>query len=228
MLGAVCAFLEGQSTLHIYENGVGALNLPFRPAEVGTDHAHSVHPLSLLKMGELTSLLLGSHFTFVNPFLFQTKAEICAPLVGTAGEALVHQTISCDSQPRRHGLPTQCGRCSSCILRRQALAVLGVQDQTVYAYSQPTDPDNRFAFELMLEQRDFIRSCLAAPEPWKALRWRYQDLERTVSRVAAAMDIARPDLITQILGLYERYVDEWDRVQHVLGSDNSSPWLWVA
>lgn len=224
LLGAACAHLEGQPALHIYENGIGALNLPFRPAEVGTDHSRAVHPLALLKMGELVSHLLETPFTFNNPFLFQTKAEICAPLVGTAADALIHHTISCDSRPRRRGLPIQCGRCSSCLLRRQALAVNEVRDLTAYAYPRLSDPDNSFALELMLSQRDAIRDCLGAPDAWKALRLRYQDLERTVSRLARSVDVPKAQLMVEILGLYERYVGEWDRVPYLLDSDSSRPW----
>ncbi|HYT45741.1 MAG TPA: hypothetical protein VEP90_25675, partial [Methylomirabilota bacterium] len=53
LLGSACACLLGQSSLHIYENGVGAINLPFTRAEVGLDHARSVHPLSLYYMSGL-------------------------------------------------------------------------------------------------------------------------------------------------------------------------------
>lgn len=69
LLGAVCSYLEGQNTLYIYENGIGAINLPY-PGGVGLDHSRAVHPLSLNKMSELVSYLLNESFTFVNPFLF--------------------------------------------------------------------------------------------------------------------------------------------------------------
>src|SRR5579863_8134496 len=50
LLGAICAYLEEQDTLYVYENGIGAINLPFRESEVGLDHARSVNPLSLFRM----------------------------------------------------------------------------------------------------------------------------------------------------------------------------------
>ena len=34
LLGAICAYMEGQRTLHVYENGVGAINLPYRASEL--------------------------------------------------------------------------------------------------------------------------------------------------------------------------------------------------
>lgn len=221
LLGAVCARIEGQSTLHLYENGVGALNLPFRPAEVGVDHSRAVHPLSLLKMGQLVSRLLGTNFTFANPFLFHTKAEICTSLRGTAAEPLVPHSISCDSRLRRPGQPPQCGHCSSCLLRRQALAAIGLTDMTAYAHQDPADPADRFALKLMLQQRDTIRSCLVAASPWVALRRQHPVLEKTVTRLAKATCSSPEQLAAQVLDLYRRYAGEWDQVQYLLGTEAS-------
>src|SRR5256885_13829390 len=74
MLGAVCARVQGESTLYVYENGIGAINLPFNRSTVARDHAVSVHPLSLQRLGNLLSMALGTRFTVVNPFLLSTKA----------------------------------------------------------------------------------------------------------------------------------------------------------
>ncbi len=130
LLGAVCAYQEGQSRLYICENGIGAINLPFRESEVGLDHSRSVHPLSLHYMNELLSNILEQSFMFQNPFLFWTKAQMCKePLHSNAVET-IFSTISCDSRHRRK--PIQCGYCSSCLLRRQAIAVHGIVDKTPY------------------------------------------------------------------------------------------------
>jgi hypothetical protein len=58
LLGAACAYLAGKTTLSVYENGIGAINLPFRASEVGLDHTRSSHPLSLLYMSNLVTELL--------------------------------------------------------------------------------------------------------------------------------------------------------------------------
>lgn len=223
VLGAVCALLQGQTRLHIYENGVGAFNLPFRAAEVGTDYSRAVHPLSLLKIEQLILHLTGSVFTFVQPFLFQTKAEVCAPLLDTPAEALVPLTISCDSRLRRKNGTIQCGHCSSCLLRRQALAVIELVDRTAYDRVDLADPDDRFVLEAMIAQRDMLRQCFASTNPWVALRNRYPDLEKTVTRIARATGKAPAHLATHIRNLYERYADEWDQVQHLLDCGSAHP-----
>lgn len=80
LLGMVTAILQGQALLHVYENGVGAFSLPFSAAEVGLDHTRAVHPLSLHKMGQLVSELVGSTVSIENPFTYVTKGEMCKVL----------------------------------------------------------------------------------------------------------------------------------------------------
>jgi hypothetical protein len=169
LLGAVCAMLEGQQVLSVYEKGIGAINLPFTRAEVGLDHSLSVHPVSLIRMGEFITHLFGSPFTFRNPFLFQTKAQMCAPLTTSAAfERLVLSTFTCDRYLRER--PQQCGRCSSCLLRRQAIAALNVEDPTSYSMttaphhghkSRISDSDHLRAMEAQVAS---LRSCLAAED----------------------------------------------------------------
>jgi len=215
LLGVVCAYLQGQRTLYIYENGIGALNLSFREAEIGLDHARAVHPLSLLKMKDLVSHLLQEVFTFANPFLFQTKAEICAPLQGSPIEQFVHQTISCDSRPRLAGRPSQCGGCSSCLLRRQALAASGIVDQTGYHKKDLISSMDCLPFEAMLTQLELLRTCFASTDPWIPLRTRYPNLVTVIDRLS--QDTGEPSelLIAQLLRLYKQYIQEWDYAQSV-------------
>jgi hypothetical protein len=40
LLGAVCAYLEKQQALYIYENGFGAINLPYRLSEKNMLHRY--------------------------------------------------------------------------------------------------------------------------------------------------------------------------------------------
>jgi 7-cyano-7-deazaguanine synthase in queuosine biosynthesis len=221
LIGAIVAALEGQQALHIYENGIGALNLPFRDAEVGLDHSRAVHPLSLLAVSDLVSHLLGTPFACINPFLFCTKAELCAPLRGTVGETLMHRTISCDSRRRQPGCPPQCGRCSSCLLRRHALAYIGVTDQTQYACTDLADDADRFVLDLMLTQRDRLRTCLQTSDPWLALSATYSELVKVVDRTAKASGASRSDLTVQLMRLYARYVHEWDVVEPRLTLEQS-------
>ncbi len=216
LLGAVCAMLEGQQGLSVYENGIGAINLPFTRAEVGLDHSLSVHPVSLIRMGEFISHLFGSPFTFQNPFLFQTKAQMCATLTTSAAfERLVLSTFTCDRYLRDR--PQQCGRCSSCLLRRQAIAVLNVEeDPTPYSMttaslhgqkSRISDGDH---LQAMLAQVASLRSCLAAEDPWESLSEYAPQLLEIVDEMAGKKLLSRDSLIDDLIQLYACYVSEWD------------------
>jgi 7-cyano-7-deazaguanine synthase in queuosine biosynthesis len=219
LLGAVCARAEGQNTLHVYENGIGAINLPFRASEVGLDHARSVHPLSLLRMSELVSQLLDLSFTFNNPFLFWTKAQMCESLIQANSIDLIFDTITCDHLHREK--PMQCGLCSSCLLRRQALAVLGVADKTRYVSTHGTRPRmlDSTHLQAMLYQVNRLKSILKEVDSWRGLSRRYPQLSDIVDQTAAQHAITPEQMKVQLLQLYGRYVREWESVQHLVGRE---------
>ncbi len=230
LLGAVCAHMEGQNTLYIYENGIGAINLPFRESEVGLDHARSVHPLSLLRMGDLVSELIGKPFAFRNPFLFYTKAQMCEIFTSLAVTDLVFQTVSCDRRHRER--LTQCGCCSSCLLRRQALAVQRIEDQTPYVIlnahlrgkiSKPSYGDHLRA---MRDQVHSLHSLLNSGTPWASISKKHTVLSDIVDWTAKQHGIALEPIREQLVQLYKCYVDEWDNnsVQYILSRGLLEEW----
>ncbi len=215
LLGAVCAAQQGQNRLYICENGIGAINLPFRKSEVGLDHSRSVHPLSLLAMGELLSSILCQPFSFVNPFLFWTKAEMCNDPLQMGAAKYMFSTISCDSRHRKQ--PIQCGYCSSCLLRRQAIAFHGVTDQTRYQILEGTTRKRRVDdgthYYAMLKQVDTMRALLSAEDSWQSMSKHYGNLVDIVEKVGEHQTVTQD----QILRLYRKYVQEWDRVRDIIG-----------
>ena len=166
--GAAYALLQEQESLHVYENGIGAINLPFSRAATGLDHTRAVHPESLLRMGEIVSDVMGVRFSIENPFAFSTKAQMCATL--NADAITIRDTVTCDSRHRQKDLPAQCGYCSSCLLRRQALAVAGIDDWTDYVATSPnrTRPPDPAHLTATLHQVESLRRVLASSTPWKA------------------------------------------------------------
>ena len=76
LLGSAYSYLRGHRVLHVYENGIGAINLPYRKSAVGLDHSRSVHPETLRRVGLLMTELIDENFKVRNPFLFHTKAEM--------------------------------------------------------------------------------------------------------------------------------------------------------
>ena len=125
-LGAVTAAQAQSDTLWVYENGTGALNLPLNASQLGVDNYRGIHPRSLIMAERLFELALEKEIRIRNPFLFETKAEMCRSLVVSGLAGIVRETVSCDNYPVRVQGKSQCGRCTSCVLRRQAIRCGGL------------------------------------------------------------------------------------------------------
>lgn len=226
LLGAVCAYLEGQRTLHIYENGFGAINLPYRLSEIGRDHTRSVHPISLLGMGDFVSKVLEVSFVCDNPFLFWTKAQMCEVLVKEKATNLIFETVTCDGRHRQAGQPSQCGYCSSCLLRRVALAAAQIEDQTQYVITHGTQPSKKSYkdhFTAMQFQVEKLQSILNSKHPWQKILDRYPSLREIVVRLSEREDIDRQIIENKLLQLYRRHVEEWTNAQDMLKREQISP-----
>ena len=223
-IGVITAKQAGSDTLHVHENGVGALNLPLNETQLGVDNYRGVHPRSLMKVERLFSKVFEQEIHIKNPFLFNTKAEVCAALPRAGLSEAVRETVSCDKFPLRMPGTPQCGVCTSCILRRHALWSAGLREcdpETGYRYdilrSKENVPvDDRIGLHVMRGQADRIRSALESPNEWQELVRRYPELQ------IYSQEIARHECITldssrgQIIDLYRRYCAEWDNLTHAL------------
>lgn len=221
LLGAVCAYLHGQRKLHIYENGLGAINLPFRQSETGLDHSRAVHPLSLHYLANLLTEIFDEQFELVNPFLFSTKAQMCEIFQHADYGDLIAHSITCDHIHRNVSgqAVMQCGRCSSCVLRRQALAAAEINDETLYVY-EDFFPDSikpvggHDHLPAVLNQVEALRKNVHTASPWKSLRHQYPTLSLdVVDRASQHIKLEPNEIIEHIIQLYRQYVFEWDKIK---------------
>lgn len=116
--------------IELFENGVGAINLPLTEGGL-TDglSTRGAHPGFLAKMGSLVSAVLDTPLRFSLPFLNATKAEMVQPLA--ARPLLVEwlqQSCSCIHTSLRVRGKRHCGHCPACIERRQAFRRGGIND----------------------------------------------------------------------------------------------------
>jgi Queuosine biosynthesis protein QueC len=217
LLGSACSYLMGQRVLYVYENGVGAINLPYRASAVGLDHSRSVHPRTLTMVSDIVSEIIGENFQVKNPFLFWTKAEMCRALAEDKRSDLSALTMSCDSPHRQQ--PTQCGYCSSCLLRRQSLAASKVEDKTRYVvlHGRRSPKNPRLHLSHMLEQVKTFRNLLSTSDnlslQWKALTQKFQALDNIVDQSAETEGLQPADMQIRLIKLYQNYVTEWDTVE---------------
>ncbi|NOH01693.1 MAG: hypothetical protein HND47_06910 [Chloroflexi bacterium] len=223
LIGVACAHHIGNGSLFIYENGVGAINLPYSKAEVGLDQARSVHPLSLLRVSKLVSSLLSAPFQVINPYLFWTKAQMVKSLVNNERKELIFLSSSCDRKHRRQDGIAQCGVCTSCLLRRQSLSALGIEDQTHYDKNL-IDKDGAH-FRAMQYQVNRIRFLLKQQDPWVSLSEEYHDLNDIADQISFQTEEEINNSRRQLIQLYTEYADEWKLFEEHIEKGTSNTML---
>ncbi len=213
LIGGVTALMAGQKNLFVYENGIGAINLRFDGSQVGIDNSRSVNPITLKLVSQLLSLAGGTQFSIVNRCLFQSKAEMCGSTAVAKVLEGISSTFSCDGFPVRRRQFAQCGFCTSCLLRRQALqsSALGAHDSEDYGCDLTSDNQQTAqhlrALRSMNVQALRIRAALDSPQPWKSLTVEFPELRRVAEAIGDGIDslAVRQDL----LRLYTQHVSDW-------------------
>ena len=218
LVGAVAALMAKSKVLYVCENGVGAVNLPLNEGQIGVDNTRGVHPLSLIEMSDFISCVLEQPFRIVNPFEFSTKAEMCQALKKFGLDALVKMTVSCDGFPLRiHDSPSQCGICTSCLLRRCSLHAAGlasVDSGTFYRF----DVKNSFVglsegqlYPLMalLDQVDRIRTYITSPSPWQPTTEDFPELIEIQHKMSEDNHMSMTEIEESYIRMYRTYTEEW-------------------
>ncbi len=213
IIGGITALMAGSSTLHLYENGIGAINLPLDGSQIGIDKSRSVHPITLRLLSRVLSLLGGQEFAIKNECFHLTKAEMCRHQAVKRESSKIADTFSCDGFPvRRHKL-AQCGFCTSCLLRRQALeaAALAEFDGNDYGcdlrQDEPFQAHHLRALRAMNYQSNRLLNALIAPNSWTALCLEFPELRRLADSMAN--DSTVTDIRDQLIRLYGQHVREW-------------------
>ncbi len=217
LIGIACAHHIGKESLSLYENGIGAINLPYTKGEVGLDQAKSVHPLSLLHVSQLASAILNTPFHITNPFWLWTKAQMVESLINIDGKELIALSSSCDRVRRLQNGLTQCGICTSCLLRRQSLSTLGFNDTT--NYDQKVISTHGLHLRAMQYQVNKIRSLLEQDNQWLSLSREYHDLDDIADQVSLQTGQDIDQLRRQLINLYSRYTNEWETFEGQLEED---------
>ena len=215
--GVITALQARTDTLHVFENGVGALNLPLNGTQLGTDNYRGVHPRSLCMAEALFESVLGKSIHLENPCMFATKAEMCRSLPATRLSDVVRKTVSCDGYPQRVSNQAQCGICTSCLLRRQALFCADLTDRDpgcayrrdIFKGLRSLSKEEVHGFVVMSEQVKRIAGCLSSDRPWIKLTAAYPELARTLVQLTAQPDSAAEGLAASFVGLFRTYVQEW-------------------
>lgn len=213
--GAVTARMAGLDGLAVYENGVGAINLPYTGAQLGSQATRATHPVTVRLMSALLTQVFETPFSVELPYAFATKGELCDGLRSAGLGHLARHTVSCDGYPQRAKRAPQCGVCPSCLLRRQSLHHAGLLDDDpaclymhdIYNAAATDAHERRFSLRAMDGQVHHLRQALAAAPPWDALVTRYPELEEAADALAGPN--AGAAVREALLSLYGRYCTEW-------------------
>ena len=217
-LGAVTSLMAGSNALHVHENGIGAINLPYDATQIGTSSSRGVHPLSLLMMQKLVEALVGKSFRFHNPHLYQTKGEMCKHPAVRRLAPFVWTTFSCDGFPVQvHGKP-QCGSCTSCLLRRLSLQVADLCEfDTGEQYlcdllDRTSKPSEKQLRQLNAMEWQFrkIAQRIRGQRAWENLVLEFPDLQTIATELGARAAGGRPEVCGCLIELYSKYVSEWE------------------
>lgn len=131
-LGASVASRVGVTEVEIFENGVGALNVPPMNGMLwGGRATRGSHPHFLRLMSNLATSVLGRPISFVLPFKWWTKAQMVGEMHRIGLGDAVRDAVSCVHYPRRViGSAKQCGLCPACLGSRQAVIAAGLEMPT--------------------------------------------------------------------------------------------------
>jgi 7-cyano-7-deazaguanine synthase in queuosine biosynthesis len=119
---AIAAKAYKLESMEVFENGVGAINLPLMSGMLGTClSTRGAHPTFMRLMSDFCTQVTGQRILFNLPFLSATKADMLQRFRGNdqlitwaqSTRSCVHSAIRVTGNP-------QCGVCPACIERRQA------------------------------------------------------------------------------------------------------------
>ncbi len=183
--------------LVVPENGFISLNVPMTPSRLGSLSTRTTHPHFIALLNALLSQLeIGTRIEL--PYRFATKGELLSTCTNqkVLRQGFAH-TVSCSHTEagRYHGDPNlQCGRCVPCVVRRAAIAVLGV-DPTRYGHPNLSIPP---AGDAGIDLR-VLRFGLA----------RFADRGPTLADVLVPGPLDAPaDELQRYLGVFVRGLDE--------------------
>lgn len=215
ILGGVTALSGCASALYLYENGIGAMNLPYDHSQIGSDNSRAVHPRVLREVGEVLSLVGGRPFSIENRSLYKTKAEMLRESAVARVKNAIPLTFSCDGFPVRARGRAQCGFCTSCLLRRYSLELAGLAELDSGGYLQDWKSASfRSRHHLRgLRAMDWqvltIERCLSEPSPWSALAVQFPEIRLLAHELSLASSLSPADVEVHLVRLLRQHAADW-------------------
>ncbi|SRR5579883_51333 len=209
--GAVAAALTGQSSVEVFESGIGSVNIPLMAGMVGSMATRGCHPEFLRRMSCLVSLVTGRQMNFRLPFFDFTKGEMVRALNDSGLADMAGATVSWARFPVGYHPYQQCGICPACVFRRQAIQVAEIDEpEGLYTFDLfgPAAEVNR----IPPDKLNYLKAFLMQVAGWADIETTgrlpapvERHLRRT--RVLKLSDSPQP-----IIDLLARHRDEWELI----------------
>ncbi len=187
---------------YLCENGVLTVALPLSAGRVGSLSTRSTHPAVVHEFNGLLRAA-GVNVTVLNPFLYQTKAELMRDMLRPVlTPQQIQSSMSCWMAGRRH---RQCGGCVPCLLRRIAMLASGLPDEA-YEMDILTDPEAYRGTDAYGNLIDLLTQAVTIRQ--------HSDAE-LLMEWPQLLDLATVGVsVTDILAMYRRHAEELWRVVH--------------
>ena len=195
-LAVAAAAGQGVTEAFIFENGILTMALPLSEARVGGMSTRSTHPRVIALMNQLCGKL-ELPCALINPFVYQTKAEIIRDLLRPALAPFdIQRTLSCWAAGRSS---RQCGGCIACLVRRFSMLAAGLPDEA-YEVDVLGHPGRYIGTDAYANLVDLLGLCA-----------RYRTLSDAALLQASPelLDLAAAGMtIPEVIALYRRFAEE--------------------
>lgn len=221
-MGLLAAQLAETNELHVFENGIGAFNLPCFRSQSGSQSSLAMHPIFLARVSAAASKLLGRSLAVVHPYALSTKAQMLDSEPVRVFPGTIKNSISCEQYPNYHSKKEQCGVCPSCLFRRSA----------VFSAKLP-DPGNLYTRDVMVSGRprslkggrglvmleNLVRRLAVLNGPNDQLNsflLEFPDFAEQIRESAEALNLGEELFLARFLEMQNRFAQEWDGFAQII------------
>ncbi len=215
-MGLFVSHLSKKQSLVICENGIGAFNLSASPLQRPGQCSHSVHPVFLKRISAVFSKILSVDMVIKQPALFETKGQLCKRVFASSeSQQLIDHSFSCEMFPNYRSKKNQCGRCSSCLVRRASLYAVAFPDAgEIYQHDfvnqgLPSKGALRSGHEMLSDYCQRVQSSLALSQAGAHLPWEYPEIASIQEELADHLQLPNDRVLKRLSELNHSFVLEW-------------------
>ncbi len=215
-MGLLAAQLAETNVLHVFENGIGAFNLPCFRSQSGSQSSMAMQPIFLRRISVAASKLLEQSLSVVHPYALSTKAQMLDSVPVRMFSETIQNSISCEQYPNYHSKKEQCGVCPSCLVRRSALFSAKLSDpgglytRDVMVSGRPRSLKagrGLFMIENFVRRLEVLKGT---DNQLNSFLLEFPDFAEQIRESAESLNLGEDLFLARFLEMQKRFVNEWD------------------